>query len=68
MPVVTLTDLTVRSLKPVTGKRVTYLDKSLKGFGVRITETGMKSYVLVMGANRQRIKLGDVGLVKLADA
>ena len=68
MPVVTLTDLTVRMLKPVPGKRVTYLDKGLKGFGVRVTPTGQKSYVLVMGANRQRIKLGDVGLVKLADA
>jgi len=35
MPVVALTDLAIRHLKPVPGKQVTYLDKSLKGFGVR---------------------------------
>lgn len=35
MPVITLTDLAIRNLKAVPGKQVTYLDKSLKGFGVR---------------------------------
>jgi len=68
MPVVNLTDLTVRSLKPVEGKQVTYVDRGLKGFGVRVSPSGHASYVLVVGANRQRIKLGDVGVVKLADA
>ncbi len=34
MPVVTLTDITPR---PTPGKQVTYIDKSLKGFGVRVT-------------------------------
>ena len=55
MPTISLTDLTVRNLKPQ-GKRITYLDKSLKGFGVRITETGHACYVLTYGANRQRVK------------
>lgn len=68
MPVVTLTDLTVRSLKPQAGKRVTYTDRSLKGFGVRVSASGHASYVLVVGANRTRIKIGDVGVIKLADA
>ena len=45
MPVVTLTDITLRSLRPTSGKQVTYIDKSLKGFGVRVNERGM-SYVL----------------------
>jgi len=45
MPVVTLTDITLRSLRPTPGKQVTYIDKSLKGFGVRVNERGM-SYVL----------------------
>jgi integrase len=68
MPTVALTDISIRNLKPVAGKRITYLDKSLKGFGVRVTETGKASYVLTYGPNRQRVKLGDVGIVKLADA
>ena len=68
MPPVTLTDVTLRTLKPVPGRQVTYTDKSLKGFGVRVTPAGHASYVLVMGANRQRIKLGDVGIIRLAEA
>lgn len=35
VPTTALTDLAVRNLKPVEGKRVTYLDKSIKGFGSR---------------------------------
>jgi hypothetical protein len=42
MPTLTLTAISVRSLKPISGKQVTYIDKSLKGFGVRVTETGAK--------------------------
>ncbi len=68
MPVVTLTELTLRSLKPVPGRQVTYIDKSLKGFGVRVTDKGHMAYVLTLGANRRRVKLGEVGILKLADA
>jgi integrase len=68
MPTLTLTDISVRSLKPVPGKQVTYVDKSLKGFGVRVTEAGAMSYVLTYGPERRRIKLGDVGIVPLKDA
>lgn len=68
VPTIALTDLTVRNLKPVPGKRVTYLDKSIKGFGVRITENGVKSFVLTYGDDRKRVKLGDVGILALKDA
>lgn len=68
MPVVTLTDLTLRKLKPVEGRQVIYLDRSLKGFGVRITDKGAMSFVLTYGADRKRVKLGNVGIVKLTDA
>jgi hypothetical protein len=60
MPTITLTDLTIRNLQPVAGKRVTYLDKSLSGFGVRITENGIKTFVLTYGEARKRVKPGDV--------
>lgn len=68
MPIVSLTDLSIRHLKPVAGKQVTYTDRALKGFGVRVTERGLMSYVLVLGANRKRIKIGDVGVLKLSQA
>jgi integrase len=68
MPIIALTDIALRNLKPVPGKQITYIDKALKGFGVRITENGAMSYVLTYGPNRQRLKLGDVGILKLADA
>jgi Arm DNA-binding domain len=68
VPTIILTDMTVRSLNPVTGKRVTYLDKSIKGFGVRITENGVKTFVLTYGEDRKRVKLGDLGILALKDA
>jgi integrase len=68
MPTVALTDRTIPHLKPAPGKQVIYGDRALKGFGVRVSGAGQMSYVLTYGANRQRIKLGDVGIVKLAEA
>ena len=67
MPIVTLTDITLRSLRPTPGKQVTYIDKSLKGFGVRVNERGM-SCVLTFGPERQRIKIADGGVVPLKGA
>jgi integrase len=40
----------------------------LKGFGVMVMPSGHASYVLTYGPARKRLKLGDVGVVKLADA
>ncbi len=68
MPVITLTDLTIRNLKPPERGASFHLDRNLKGFGVKVTDKGAKSYVLTYGKKRKRIKLGDVGIVKLADA
>jgi hypothetical protein len=68
MPVVALTDITLRSLKPVPGKQVTYVDRSLKGFGVRVGPTGGMTFVVIYGPRRTRVKLGDVGVVSLKDA
>jgi integrase len=68
MPIVALTDITIRNLKPTPGRQIIYVDRSLKGFGIRVSAHGQMSYVLTFGANRQRIKLGDVGVVKLSAA
>ncbi len=58
MPIITLTDLAVRNLKPTAGRQLTYLDKSLKGFGVRIGAASM-TCVLTYSPNRTRVKLGE---------
>ena len=69
MPKAVLTELTIRHLEaPVRGQRI-FLDKNgPTGFGVRVTEHAARSYVLTYGADRKRVKLGDVGIVKLAEA
>jgi len=68
MPTITLTDISVRKLQaPETGAKI-YVDKSLSGFGIRVTARGVKSYVLTYGPSRQRVTLGRVGIVSLSDA
>lgn len=52
MPVVTLTDLTVKNLQ--TDTRATYFDAGLKGFALRVTATGVKTFVIVHGKERDR--------------
>jgi hypothetical protein len=46
MPSVLLTDRRVASLKPKP-RRVEYFDRTLLGFGLRVTPTGAKSWVLL---------------------
>jgi integrase len=67
LPVIALTDLAIRHLKPEPGKQITFFDRTLKGFGVRVGAESM-TYVLVYGPNRTRVKLGEVGIVRLAEA
>jgi len=67
VPKIQLTDLTIRNLKP-SDKRATYYDQNLAGFGVRVETSGTKSFTLIYGANRQRINIGRVGIISLAEA
>ena len=63
-----LTDLTIPNLPvPETGAKV-YADDTLRGFGVRVTSTGVRAYVWTHGRSRTRVTLGRVGIIKLADA
>ncbi|HVC52565.1 MAG TPA: integrase family protein [Stellaceae bacterium] len=52
MPVITLTDLALRNLK--TEGRATYFDAALRGFAVRVTSNGAKTFVIVHGKERDR--------------
>ena len=52
MPVIALTDLALKNLK--TDGRTTYFDATLKGFAVRVTSNGVKTFVIVHGKENGR--------------
>jgi integrase len=70
LPLVTLTELTLRNLKTPEKDYVLYIDKALKGFSVRVTSQGKKTFVITYGkkGDRKRHTIGDVGVVPLKDA
>lgn len=63
-----LTDLLIKNLKvPETGQK-TYYDDALKGFGVRASQGGAKSFVVMYGRSRKLKTLGRYPDLTLADA
>ena len=68
MPKVELTDIGVRSLKAPDRGQTTYQDNRFPGFGVRVSQGGGKSFVLVHGANRQRTTIGRYPAITLKEA
>jgi hypothetical protein len=67
VPTVTLTDLFIRSIKPI-DKRVSYVDRSIPGLTLRVSPKGVRSFSLVHGARRQRTNLGRYPSISLQDA
>jgi integrase len=68
-----LNDRTLKTIKPAKpGRRDMYMDSLVPGFGVRVTDKGNKTFVLVArypgSSNPTRRSLGDVGALSLADA
>ena len=66
MPSVNLTEITVRSLK-ATDRRTTYWDAGMPNFGVRVGAR-RKTFIVLVGDERQRVTLGHHGEMTLADA
>ena len=66
----TLTDRGIAALKPETGKRRHVFDSIIPGLAVRVTERGVKSFVLItrLHGKQRWITLGRVGVLSLADA
>lgn len=60
MPTVTFTDRTIASLKP-RAVRIDYFDRSLPGFGVRVSTSGRKTFILFhrISGRQQRLTLRD---------
>lgn len=68
MPKVTLTEITLKSLPLPDSGQTTYWDASTSGFGVRVSQGGSKSFVVVHGVNRQRETLGRYPTITLKQA
>lgn len=68
----TLTDKFIRSIRPAPkGSRAHYWDTKVPGFGIRVTDSGHKSYVLYVrwpGGAPSRRRVGDVDKMALASA
>ncbi len=67
MPSIRLTDVIIRNAQPKTGQ-YTISDSLIHGFGIRISQGGIKSFVVVYGANRQRTTIGKYPIISLSDA
>lgn len=58
MPRIHLTDIAVRALKSPENGQVTYWDQTRRGFGVRVSAGGAKTWVVVQGEERRRVTIG----------
>src|SRR5437879_3210262 len=67
MPTVNLTDAFIRNLKP-NRQREDYRDDRLAGFGVRVSQGGTKTFVLVTVRTRTRQTIGRSDVITLAQA
>lgn len=63
-----LTDLTLRSLSAPERGPVTHVDDDIPGFGLRVSQGGTKTFVLVYGKARKRVTIGRYPFVSLAKA
>ncbi len=63
-----LTDVSLRSLPSPEQGQKTYLDHALSGFGVRVSQGGTKTFVVMHGPTRQRTTIGRYPTIGLAEA
>lgn len=63
-----LTDLLIKSLKVPKRGQKTHFDDAMKGFGVRVSMGGTKSFVVMYGKRRKLKTIGHYPNVTLADA
>ncbi|WP_371229861.1 tyrosine-type recombinase/integrase [Roseovarius sp. 2305UL8-3] len=68
MPTTCLTDRYLKAILPSPKGQVTYWDENFSGFGVRVSQGGAKSFVLVYGPNRTRKTIGRYPTVSLKQA
>lgn len=55
MPRQHLSDMTVRTAEPPASGSVTLWDTSVRNFGLRITSTGARSFIILIGSGRRQV-------------
>jgi integrase len=65
---VKLTDLNVQHLRPPPKGQKTYFDDALRGFGLRLSQGGTKTFVVLTGKERKLTTLGRYPELSLRDA
>jgi integrase len=63
-----LTDLQIKRLKAPEKGQKTYYDSALPGFGVRVSQGGTKTFVVLYGKDRRRRSLGRYPDLSLSEA
>lgn len=63
-----MTDIAIRALMPPDKGQVTHWDDSLPGFGVRVSQGGTKTFIVISGPTRRRFTIGRFGQVSLKQA
>jgi integrase len=63
-----LSDISIRALKPPEKGQRTYLDDSIPGFGVRISQGGTRTFTLMYGAKRSLVTIGRYPIISLQEA
>ena len=67
MPRQHLSDMTVRTVEPPASGSVTLWDSSVRNFGLRITSTGARSFIILIGSGRRQV-IGRWPTISLAQA
>lgn len=62
-----LTDASVRALKPAS-RQYFVRDETVRGFGVRVSPGGTKTFALMHGADRRLTSIGRCGVITLQEA
>lgn len=70
MPKMLLTDRGIAGLKPTPGKQIDYFDERMPGFGLRVSPSGHRAWIVLYRAGRRlrRLTLGPYPVLSLADA
>jgi len=63
-----LTDHSFKHLRVPEKGRLTYSDDAVPGFGVRVSASGVKAFVLLVGRARRRVTIGRYPTITLAEA
>jgi hypothetical protein len=66
MAIITLSDSGLRSLKPPTKGQLSYWDKTLPTFGVRVSQGGSKTFVV--NRHNSLITIGRFPVISLSEA